>query len=114
MANRFGPIGSGTMDAILAIPDHISPDRVFDFDIYGDPRIKEDVQGSYAKVLEHAPDVFWTPRNGGHWIVKRFDAISEICKTPEIFSCREMQVPRVPDPPILIPLSLDPPENVPY
>ena len=92
------------------VPDHL----VFDFDIYGDSRVGEDVQGSYAEILAEAPDIFWTTRNGGHWIVKGFDAISAVVTDPEHFSVREMQIPRVKNPPFFIPLSLDPPENLPY
>jgi cytochrome P450 len=95
-------------------PPHV-PDRlVFDFDIYGDPRVGEDVQGTYAYALEAAPDIFWTRLNGGHWIAKGFEAISAIVTDPEHFSVREMQIPRVANPPFFIPLSLDPPENLPY
>lgn len=96
------------------VPAHVPPHLVFDFDIYADPRINQDVQGSYAEALTHAPDIFWTTANGGHWIVKSFDAISEIVLDPEHFSVREMQIPRVENPPFFIPLSLDPPENLPY
>lgn len=92
------------------IPDHL----VFDFDIYADPRIGEDVQGTYAEALSDAPEIFWTRHNGGHWIVKSFDAISKVVLDPEHFSVREMQIPRVENPPFFIPLSLDPPENLPY
>jgi cytochrome P450 len=97
-----------------AIPPHVRPEQVFEFDIYGDPRITDDVQGSYAEVLRGAPDIFWTPANGGHWMVQRTDLISDIVKCSEIFSAREMQIPRVPDPPYMIPLSVDPPANLPY
>ena len=102
------------MDTQGPIPPHVSPDRVFDFDIYGDQRVDQDVQGSYAKILGEAPDVFWTPRNGGHWMVRRYGIISEIVTDPEHFSCREMQIPRAPSRTILIPLNLDPPDNLPY
>ncbi len=97
-----------------AIPAHVAPQLVFDFDIYADPRIGEDVQGDYARTLADAPDIFWTPANGGHWIAKGFDAISQIVTDPEHFSVREMQIPRVENPPFFIPLSLDPPESLPY
>lgn len=100
--------------ARAAPPKHVPPHLVFDFDIYGDGRINEDVQGSYAAVMAQAPDIFWTPRNGGHWIVKGFDAITQVVTDPEHFSVREMQIPRVENPPFFIPLSLDPPENIPY
>ncbi|HWV61842.1 MAG TPA: cytochrome P450 [Sphingopyxis sp.] len=103
--------------AVLAaapVPPHVPAHLVFDFDIYADPRIGEDVQGTYAAALSDAPDIFWTRLNGGHWIVKSFDAISQVVLDPEHFSVREMQIPRVENPPFFIPLSLDPPENLPY
>ncbi len=95
-------------------PPQVPPHLVFDFDIHHDPRIGEDVQGTYAATLADAPDIFWTRRNGGHWIVKSFDGISRIVTDPEHFSAREMQIPRVENPPFMIPLSLDPPDNLPY
>ena len=96
------------------IPPHVRPEQVFELDIYADPRIGDDVQGSYSQALRDAPDIFWTPLNGGHWVVKRLDLIADIVKKPDVFSAREMQIPRVANPPRFIPLSLDPPENVPY
>ena len=96
------------------IPAHVRPEQVFEFDIYADTRITDDVQGSYAAALRGAPDIFWTPANGGHWMVQRGDLITEIVKDYEVFSAREMQIPRVPDPPYMIPLSVDPPANLPY
>ncbi|HET6524453.1 cytochrome P450 [Sphingopyxis sp.] len=100
--------------AATPVPPHVPAHLVFDFDIYADPRIGEDVQGTYATALSDAPDIFWTRLNGGHWIVKSFDAISQVVLDPEHFSVREMQIPRVENPPFFIPLSLDPPENLPY
>lgn len=96
------------------IPPHVRPEQVFDFDIYADQRIGDDVQGTYSEVLKGAPDIFWSPRNGGHWVVQRHDLIAEVVKNPTVFSAREMQIPRVENPPFFIPLSVDPPENVPY
>lgn len=96
------------------IPPHVTPAQVFDFDIYADPRIGDDVQGTYSAALKGAPDIFWSPLNGGHWMVQRHDLIAEVVKNPEVFSAREMQIPRVENPPFFIPLSVDPPENVPY
>ena len=100
--------------AAAPVPSHIPEHLVFDFDIYGDARIGPDVQGTYAAALADAPNIFWTRLNGGHWIAKSFDAISHIVLDPEHFSVREMQIPRVENPPFFIPLSLDPPENLPY
>lgn len=100
--------------AAETVPPHVRPDQVFPFDIYADPRITDDVQGSYAAALRDAPDVFWSPLNGGHWMIQRHDIIAKVVKNPAVFSAREMQIPRVQNPPFMIPLSLDPPENVGY
>lgn len=107
-------MSGASLAAISLAPDHIPDFLIFDFDIYGDHRISEDVQGSYAAALEKAPDIFWTRMNGGHWIAKSFQTISQIVQDVEHFSVREMQIPRVENPPFFIPLSLDPPENLPY
>ncbi|WP_292959856.1 cytochrome P450 [Novosphingobium sp. UBA1939] len=96
------------------IPPHVPQHLVFDFDIYADERVGSDVQGTYTAAIADAPDIFWTPLNGGHWMVRRMDAIAAVASDPEHFSVREMQIPRVPNPPFFIPLSLDPPENLPY
>lgn len=96
------------------IPDHVPPHLVFEFDIYYDKRVGEDVQTTYARTIEAAPEIFWTPLNGGHWMVRTFDRIVDIVTNPENFSAREMQIPRVENPPFFIPLSLDPPANLPY
>jgi cytochrome P450 len=103
-----------SIDLPPVIPPQVPPHLVFPFDIYGDSRINQDVQQSYIDAIAEAPDIFWTPLNGGHWMVKGFDAIQSVVTNPEHFSVREMQIPRVPNPPFFIPLSLDPPENLAY
>lgn len=102
------------MQTSIKLPEHVDPKVVFDFDIYGDARLTEDLHNSYEKLHELAPDVFYTTENGGHWMVTRWDDIAEVVKDPEHFSVREMQIPRVENPPVFIPLSLDPPESIPY
>ncbi len=100
--------------AVSSVPAHVPARLVFDFDIYADRRLSENLQASYATLHRDAPDVFYTPRNGGHWICTRFNDIFEVVKDYDRFSVREMQIPRVADPPVFIPLSLDPPQSVPY
>lgn len=96
------------------IPGHVAPDRVFPFDIYSDVRLGEELHATYRTLHDDAPSLFWTPANGGHWVATRYDEIAEIVRQPENFSVREAQIPRIPNPPRFIPLSLDPPENTPY
>ncbi len=96
------------------VPDHVPADRVFEFNIYGDPRLTDDVQASYQSLHGDAPDIFYSPLNGGHWMITRYEHIFDIVKDYEHFSVREMQIPRIENPPVFIPLSLDPPTNLPY
>ncbi len=96
------------------VPEHVQADRVFDLDIYNDARFTEDLHESYTTLHEDAPDIFYTPRNGGHWVFSRFDDMAKVLRDYNHFSVREMQIPRVENPPVFIPLSLDPPQSVPY
>lgn len=102
------------MTPALQIPDHVSKALVYDFDLYADARYGEDLHASFDRIQREAPDVFWTPRNGGHWVLTRHEHIQQVVQDPAHFSVREMQIPRVPNPPKFLPLSLDPPDNLPY
>ena len=96
------------------LPDYIPKNLIFDFDIYHDPRVTSDVHNTYETLHRDAPDVFYTPRNGGHWMIMRYDLITEVVRDPEHFSAKEMSIPRVPNPVPMIPLNLDPPVSIPY
>jgi cytochrome P450 len=102
------------MEQATTLPDHIAPEWVYDFDLYADHRFGDLLHASFDRIQREAPAVFWTPRNGGHWVVTRAAEIQEVVLDPAHFSAREMQIPRVPNPPKFLPLSLDPPDNIPY
>lgn len=102
------------MATAARIPEHVRPEHVYELDIYRDRRLLADVHAGYASVQKEAPPIFFTPENGGHWVVTRFDLISEIVRDPETFSASQMQIPPVKDAPTFIPLNLDPPDNLPY
>ncbi|SDB35055.1 cytochrome P450 [Pseudomonas sp. NFACC13-1] len=99
-------------------PTHVPQDRLYDFDMFNVTGTQEPVDNlheAYASRLhEQAPDVFYTLHNGGHWVITRYDPISEVVRDPEHFSASEQQIPRIENPPVFIPLSLDPPANLPY
>ena len=106
-------------DASLAasarvIPAHVKPEQVFDYDYLNDPRIGEDVQGDLHKLLKQAPDIFWAPQNGGHWVIQRMEYSTEVARNWEFFSETVKSIPKIENEPKFIPLSLDPPECVPY
>ena len=102
------------MASQLAVPDHVASDQVFDFDIYADDRLKGDLHGGFKSLHAAAPDIFYTPRNGGHWVVTRFDLISHIMRDSAHFSNRQMDIPKTDTTFVMIPLNLDPPDHAPY
>lgn len=85
-----------------------------DFDIYAEPAIKVDVHDAFLTLKSEAPPLFWTPANGGHWIVTDGDLMIELLRKPNIFSNQNFSIPHVENIPKTIPLSLDPPEHRPY
>jgi cytochrome P450 len=97
-----------------AAPAHVPEHLVFPFDLYNDPRLRDDLFAGFAKITAGKPDVFFTPDNGGHWVVTRLAVAEEILRDYAHFSVREMEVPRISQPVLLIPLNLDPPASLPY
>ena len=61
-------------------PAHVPDELVRDVDIYdpagwrevGDPLIV------WKRIQDSHPPIFWTPRQGGHWIVTRFHDIQHV------------------------------------
>lgn len=98
----------------IRVPDHVPEELVYEFDIYDDPGIRRDLHKQYARILDEAPGIFYTPLNGGHWMVTRFDTISAVVMDTTHFSTEHSQIPPIPNPPRFIPLNYDPPENMPY
>jgi cytochrome P450 len=94
-------------------PD-IPKELVFDYDMYWDERIATDPHEGWLTLRANAPDVFWTPRNGGHWVALDSDAITAIMRNPSTFSNSNGIIPRQESMPRLIPASLDPPEHLFY
>lgn len=67
-------------------PAHVPAERVFDFDMFYDPRIRRDVHEGHLQLLRDAPSIFWTPRNAGHWVATRQADVTAVLKNPAIFS----------------------------
>lgn len=68
------------------IPSHVLPTLIYDFDIFSDSARGGDVHASHKALHEKAPDIFYTPQNGGHWIATRMEDVRDIMQTPELFS----------------------------
>jgi cytochrome P450 len=100
-----------------AVPSHVSPALVQDFNIY-DPEYQDlDLFHSFKRLQDIGlPDIFWTRCNGGHWIALGGAAIAEIYKDAATFSSKR---PFVPDEQnfetsFFIPLMADFPQHAAY
>ena len=70
----------------VPIPPHIPASAVYDFDMFQDPAYNLDPHARILDLLNHAPAIFWTPRNGGHWITLSYNANFTVSRDPESFS----------------------------
>jgi cytochrome P450 len=109
----------------VAKPDHIPSEAIYDFDIRHDPALLANPHERLSQILRDAPPVFWTPRNGGRWVVMGYDEVFQAARDPEHFSSTYMpreqleammgllpkDMPRIPR---SVPITLDPPEHAKY
>lgn len=105
------------MSATLSsIPAHVPANLVFDFDVYHLPGAEQDFHLALKRLHEQGcPDIFWSPCNGGHWVIARGEDILKIQADFEHFSNANLTVPRSARPPIpLFPIFADPPEHTAY
>jgi cytochrome P450 len=105
-----------SVEQLAEIPAHVPPSLIFDFDLHLDPRLDRDPHGGYASLHEDAPDIFFTPRNGGHWVMTRLDDITEAMFASDLFSSARTAVP-APPPDLALsfpPLEMDQPEHRKY
>ncbi|RYE64667.1 MAG: cytochrome P450 [Oxalobacteraceae bacterium] len=109
----------------VAQPPHIPASATYDFDMYLDPGLLRDPHKRICEIIAVAPPVFWTPRNGGHWVVTGFKENYEASRDTEIFSSEiqpramiEMIRPMLPAEfghiPLPTPINLDPPSHTIY
>jgi cytochrome P450 len=106
-------------------PAHVPDSVVYDFDMFLDPAYLADPHRRVQELLEIAPPIFWTPRNGGHWILQGHAANFEAARDTEDFSSEIMPhemiekilsqlPPDMPHIPRAYPINLDPPLHAKY
>lgn len=71
----------------FVIPTHVPSELVYDVDFYNLDLGDGDVQQAWKRIQDSAPDIFWTPRNGGHWIATRGAAHANLWKS-SVRCCR--------------------------
>ena len=99
-----------------SIPSHIPPELVVDFDLYHPVAEMGDLQAFWHELQRRtASRIFWTPRNGGHWVVLDGIDVERVMHDYEHFSSTEIMIPPNPGRPYpQVPIEMDPPESVPF
>src|ERR1700677_3288921 len=87
---------------------------VVDVDIFNLDGFQNDVQLAWRRLQQAYPDIFWTSKNGGHWIATRAADIRDIQSEHHLFSNSQVFIPATQLPSKLIPLNLVPPEHGPF
>ncbi len=95
--------------ALAPVPAHVPGSLVRDFDMFAIPRNGADAITSMAQLHKDHPDIFWTPRNGGHWVATRAEHIEAMLRDNHRFSSRRVFLPRDDSVPQAIPLEIDAP-----
>lgn len=93
--------------ATLPVPGHVDPHLVRDFN-YLTHVEGEELWHWWARLHDY-PEIFYTPHNGGHWVVTRHDTLAEVLADYERFSSRRQTVPAAGKPFSLPPIEIDPP-----
>ena len=98
------------------IPPHVPPELVFDFDVYNPPGTDRDYHLALKKAHDlGCPDIFWTPRYGGHWVLARGKDMYQAFADHEHFSSHMLTVPKSSNPAVgLMPIHSDPPDHTGY
>ena len=102
------------VDGNAQAPMHIPTELVVDFDYLGDARLQPDLHDGFGRLLKDAPPLFYTPRNGGHWVATRGEDIYEIFKDAQRFTSQKLVVPAERNTHRMPPIFLDPPEHTKY
>ena len=91
----------------------VSPAQLVDFDFFRVRPIDGDLHLGWKR-LHDGPDIFYTPRNGGHWVVTRAQDIDRILRDHENFSNAGVAMSRDQREMLLAPGEVDPPEHTAY
>jgi len=106
-------------------PSHVPDSLVYDFDMFRDPAYVADPHKRVFDLVKNAPPIFWTPRNGGHWMLMshaaNFNASrdtlafsSEFIPRDEMAAMKAQLPPGMPHIPQPVPINVDPPEHGKY
>jgi len=94
------------------LPD-VPKELIVDFDFFGVKPVDGDLHVGW-KALHDGPEIFYTPRNSGHWVVTRARDIDAIFRDHDNFSNAGVAMSREPREMLLAPGEIDPPLHTAY
>ncbi len=93
------------------VPDHIPDHLVVDYNRFNAQELRRSPHRNVHNLYQTLPPVFWTPRNGGHWLVARSSAAMKMLKRPDLFSSNPKHTKMMQRSPRTNPNQYDPPEH---
>jgi len=97
-----------------SVPTHVPAALVYDYDFFLGQRGMSAPQMELGKKLHaEAPAIFYTPKNGGHWVVTRAAQAKDVLGQPDKFSSQMKHLPHraATNSISLLPINLDPPSH---
>jgi cytochrome P450 len=93
-------------------PTHVPPELIVDFDFFQVPDgLSDPAEIWHQLVREGAPKIFYTPRNGGHWVFLDYLDIVEGYRDFQLFSTYQTPIPPIEPFPTMQPQGVDPPQH---
>jgi cytochrome P450 len=96
-----------TRVVMAPIPLHVPQDLVRDVDTFNLPGSQDDQFLAMKRLQEESPDIFWTPHNGGHWVMTRGADLYPLFANVEMFSNKHIAIPRTTGAIPLLPIESD-------
>src|SRR6476659_2504962 len=108
--------GAAASSDITPVPAHVPAHLVFDFDVYNAAAPGEDFHLALKRLhASNVPEIFWTPRQGGHWVLTRGEDIYKVFAAHQNLSTHALTVPKSTQPAVpMYQIFLDPPEHATY
>ena len=91
----------------------ISPELMIDFDFFGVEAVNGDLHEGWKR-LHDGPEIFYTPRNGGHWVFTRAEDIGAAWLDHDRYSNEGVAMSREKRDMHLYPGEADPPQHAHY
>src|SRR3546814_19537999 len=70
----------------MSVPSHVPAELVREFDFFAAPELASAPHREMRRFHRDAPGIFYTPLNGGHWVVTRSAVAVEMLRKPALFS----------------------------